>query len=88
MVHFLRLFNIHEFVLTALFSRVQWVVKRTPRGTYTITNRGISLSFEGGPEFGKTVQGLEDHREWSLYKAADPFSYQLSDLRGLSRTLT
>jgi hypothetical protein len=67
---------IHEFVLTTFFSRGQWEVTRTPRGTYTITNRGISLSFEGEPKLFKAVEGISDVREWSLYKAADPFSYQ------------
>ncbi|KAH9988938.1 hypothetical protein BJV77DRAFT_1019284 [Russula vinacea] len=55
----------------------RWEVTRTPRGTYTITNRGISLSFEGEPKLYKTVKGISDVREWSLYKAADPFSYHV-----------
>jgi hypothetical protein len=63
-------------VLTTSFSRLQWEVKRTPKGTYTIRNRGSYLSFEGEPEHGKFVRGFPLAREWSLYKAADPFAYQ------------
>jgi hypothetical protein len=59
-----------------LFSRLQWEVKRTPKGTYTITNRGKILSFDGEPEFAKRVHGNGQPREWSLYNAADRFAYQ------------
>jgi hypothetical protein len=58
------------------FFRLQWEVKRTPKGTYTITNRGNFLSFDGEPGRGKKVQGDRPPREWSLYKATDRFAYQ------------
>ena len=59
-----------------IFPRLQWEVKRTPKGTYTITNGGKFLSFDGEPEFSKRVQGNGQPREWSLYKATGPFAYQ------------
>ncbi|KAF8481653.1 hypothetical protein DFH94DRAFT_691297 [Russula ochroleuca] len=57
----------------------RWEVKRTPKGTYTIINRGNSLSFEGEPERGKAVRGYPSRppREWSLYKAAEPNAYHV-----------
>ncbi|KAH9988933.1 hypothetical protein BJV77DRAFT_1019249 [Russula vinacea] len=55
----------------------RWEVKRTPKGTYTITNRGNFLSFDGEPDRGKRVQGYRPPREWSLYKATDPFAYHV-----------
>ncbi|KAF8481651.1 hypothetical protein DFH94DRAFT_403567 [Russula ochroleuca] len=55
----------------------RWEIKRTSKGTYTITNQEISLSYEGEPERRKRIRGYPDDREWSLYKAADPFSYHV-----------
>ncbi|KAH9988935.1 hypothetical protein BJV77DRAFT_964163 [Russula vinacea] len=55
----------------------RWEVKRTPKGTYTITNGGKFLSFDGEPEFSKRVQGNRQPREWSLYKATGPFAYHV-----------
>ncbi|KAF8481654.1 hypothetical protein DFH94DRAFT_403677 [Russula ochroleuca] len=59
------------------FPDQRWEVRRTPKGTYTIINRGNSLSFEGEPEIDKLVRGYPDRppREWSLYKAAERNAY-------------
>ena len=68
---------IHEFILTKFFSRVQWGVQRTPKGTYTIINRGNSLSFEGHPEHGKPIEGIPSrpHHEWSLVAGTERHAY-------------
>ena len=69
---------IHEFLPMTFCFRVQWEIRRTPNGTYTIINQENSLSFEGEPERHTRVRGFPNHppREWIIYKAIEPDSYQ------------
>ncbi|KAH9988953.1 hypothetical protein BJV77DRAFT_1151700 [Russula vinacea] len=57
----------------------RWSVQRTPKGTYTIINRGNSLSFEGQPEHGKPIEGIPSrpHREWSLVESTERHAYYI-----------
>jgi hypothetical protein len=69
-----------QFVHSAFFDsvRAQWEVRRIGDGTYEIKNLKSQtyLSFEGVPEVNKPVGGYPEPRTWSLYQAAEPFTFQ------------